>query len=784
MFRIFAAIFLFIAVSLIAPVEALAEGNDAPIPTVAYTVGNERVLAPDWTRITWGNLPAIEESGWIKFPSNLVSAVGYDPSRAWQAGQQPSTFVMLGDMADVFGMQDFSMANVAEITGLNTKSLALGDLKLSNWQTIASFAKAIPGLENVPIDRIEPFYDLAKNFGGVAMGSTVGDIITSNPQLAQAALGDYLDLSGYSLDSVPGTEFTQFKDFMNWRESFISEVPGLGDVSWSDLPISPEMGLTPAAILARADLPWSEAEHGDPTVGARQFVSGSGEGSKTAIVPCEAGKPCSYLELSDLLGSLGPRHGQRWASGKTQMVEGGHGPLKAVNGGREPTGRMVYPIRIKVVLTQVDESKGSASFGLYLRACIKPVCDPKDPVCTDTIYVDLGCTPFFIGPLPWIPAKEKDLIILLSSDKAPKTNIPKQYQEQIASIMQQYAPQESMPDNSGSSSLCGKGLGGVDFQALAGAFSGIEGNYSSVGSYVNGGNGLWGRGLGRYQYMSYRSDVREIVKAKSGGNAFLAKVDSGATVSGAEMNQYFTPSDQDRVFKEDQTRNINQAMSEGFSGTRLIERVGQVHFGGAGAPIDGGDSDAHGRLTLYTYGKELAKNYQKAASKSGQTCPTDSTGYPIANGDGKTTGKFINPVGGNGTRYPITSGFGPRNIGCNRSKFHPAVDLGTPTGTPVKAADGGVVTFAGNVSGYGYTVVVDHGNGVKTRYSHLDSYGVQQGTSVSQGQVIAKSGNSDGNTGVSTGEHLDFGIYLNDRSGMGQLPVKGNAVDPRKYINF
>ncbi|NJO93858.1 MAG: M23 family metallopeptidase [Hydrococcus sp. RM1_1_31] len=284
--------------------------------------------------------------------------------------------------------------------------------------------------------------------------------------------------------------------------------------------------------------------------------------------------------------------------------------------------------------------------------------------------------------------------------------------------------------------------------------------------------------------MSYRSDVREIIKAKSGGGAFLAKVDSGAAISGAEMSRYFTPQDQDRIFKTDQTRNINQAIKEGFSGTRLIERTGQIHFGGPAAPIDGGSSDAHGRLTLYTYGKKLAQNYQKALSKSGQTCSTSSPSGTIANGDGKVTGKFINPVGGNGVRYPITSGFGPRNIGCNRSKYHPAVDLGTPIGTSVKAADGGVVTFAGNVSGYGYTVVVDHGNGVKTRYSHLDSYAVSQGKKVSQGQVIAKSGNSDGNTGVSTGEHLDFGIYVNDSTGMGQLPIKGNAVDPRKYINF
>jgi hypothetical protein len=112
--------------------------------------------------------------------------------------------------------------------------------------------------------------------------------------------------------------------------------------------------------------------------------------------------------------------------------------------------------------------------------------------------------------------------------------------------------------------------------------------------------------------MSYRADVRASIQRQFGGTAFLAKVDSGVAVNSAEVERFLPASSQDHLFKADQTRNIQQALQEGFSGRRLVERVGQIHFGGASAPIDGGASDIHGRLTLKTYGEELADQYQQA----------------------------------------------------------------------------------------------------------------------------------------------------------------------------
>lgn len=127
------------------------------------------------------------------------------------------------------------------------------------------------------------------------------------------------------------------------------------------------------------------------------------------------------------------------------------------------------------------------------------------------------------------------------------------------------------------------------------------------------------------------------------------------------------------------------------------------------------------------------------------------------------TGQLIWPAHG-----PITSPFGYRIHPIFGTQiFHSGIDLGIDTGTPVLAADSGVVVEAGWISGYGYTVIIDHGNGLSTLYAHNSEVTVSPGQSVSQGQVICYSGS----TGYSTGPHLHFEVRLN-----------GSPVNPLGYL--
>lgn len=119
-------------------------------------------------------------------------------------------------------------------------------------------------------------------------------------------------------------------------------------------------------------------------------------------------------------------------------------------------------------------------------------------------------------------------------------------------------------------------------------------------------------------------------------------------------------------------------------------------------------------------------------------------------------GSFIWPVKGR-----ISSKYGNRVHPVYKTvKFHGGLDIAVSTGTPVLAAAGGKVIRAGWISGFGKTVVLDHGNGITTLYAHNSQVLVKIGQMVHVGQVVAKSGN----TGLSTGPHLDFRIMLNEKT--------------------
>jgi murein DD-endopeptidase MepM/ murein hydrolase activator NlpD len=98
---------------------------------------------------------------------------------------------------------------------------------------------------------------------------------------------------------------------------------------------------------------------------------------------------------------------------------------------------------------------------------------------------------------------------------------------------------------------------------------------------------------------------------------------------------------------------------------------------------------------------------------------------------------------------------------------HEGIDVTAPMGTPIEAPAAGMVRDAGWESGYGNTIVIDHGFGTVTKFAHASKILIREGQRVSRGQRIALVGN----TGLATGPHLHYEVHVN-----------GRAVDPLRYV--
>lgn len=119
------------------------------------------------------------------------------------------------------------------------------------------------------------------------------------------------------------------------------------------------------------------------------------------------------------------------------------------------------------------------------------------------------------------------------------------------------------------------------------------------------------------------------------------------------------------------------------------------------------------------------------------------------------SGKFVLPAGG-----VITSGFGRyRYYFGGSSSVHKGVDIAAPTGTPLAAANGGKVVFAGFTPAKGNNLVIDHGLGVYSAYFHLADLFVVKGDTVQRGDIVG----TVGNTGLSSGSHLHWEMLVNGR---------------------
>lgn len=189
------------------------------------------------------------------------------------------------------------------------------------------------------------------------------------------------------------------------------------------------------------------------------------------------------------------------------------------------------------------------------------------------------------------------------------------------------------------------------------------------------------------------------------------------------------------VEDKDMYKGERQVASEGISGERYVEYT-----------------------TVKVNGEEISRY------ESGETVLRQTVNKVIKVGikeypKGMATGSFKNP----------TEGILSSPYGARWGRTHKGIDIIAPSGTPIYASDGGTVVYSDWMSGYGYLIQIDHGNGYVSYYAHCSALCSKVGDKVAKGDLIAKVGS----TGNSTGNHLHFEIVEN-----------GNTKNPLDYVNY
>ncbi|MBE9148208.1 MULTISPECIES: peptidoglycan DD-metalloendopeptidase family protein [unclassified Coleofasciculus] len=366
----------------------MAQSSDSELPH------NTETGIPDWEQIGFNDFPPIQSSGAIK-----------QLGRQWFAGQTPDQFLTLEDLSRSLAPEEFSLAQISQISQLNLDNVALSEFSLATNATLEQLKDAVPHLSDFPVKDIEPISFLAaqigvdistpldvkaersRGFNFADSDISLGEALAQSERLADSRLIELGNsLSSFSISEIPNLDKAQLQDLAGWEKNKLSEVPGLSDVPLNSFPNSLNLG----GAIMRIDMVYGTAETSrDNTI----------SGGDAPVKCADPDQDCAYIELDDLENSgraqRGASEGKQWISGKYQAVKGGSGCLQVVNGGKEPTGRFPFGDAFKVVVMEPDETTDEVDTALFFRFCT---------LC--------GCTPYFLGPIPFLSYSVNDNIFI------------------------------------------------------------------------------------------------------------------------------------------------------------------------------------------------------------------------------------------------------------------------------------------------------------------------------------------------------------------------------------
>lgn len=338
------------------------------VDTIATYIDENGVKVPDWSQISFANLPLVDTAGEINIPTELINQLGYNPNRAWEAGTAVADLVMMGDL-NGFDLEEYSLTALEEYWGMSFDDWSLEEFDLIKNMDVGGLIEAYD-LSGSAAKYVKDIPILQEALGSQYAGYAL-NVIKYKENLTSIALKE-VNLAGYSISDISDLKGLAIKKYQNWQQSIIGKIPGIKEIPFSEY----EKLKSATQAIGIVDIVFGETEQY-----GQQSISGSdvdGFG-----VNCSGG--CAHVEFSGTPFVLG----KRWISGDSQQVNGGKGILKIVNLGKEPTGRLPFnDSPFKLVLRNNTESEGSAQLKWVFRTCFRDM------------FGQEHCTPYCLFEIP------------------------------------------------------------------------------------------------------------------------------------------------------------------------------------------------------------------------------------------------------------------------------------------------------------------------------------------------------------------------------------------------
>ncbi|MEL7314043.1 MAG: hypothetical protein AAFN08_03720 [Cyanobacteria bacterium J06559_3] len=352
-----------------------ATGLTLPVgfPLAELHINGQRAVIPDWRVVTFSDFPRFVADGqWGE--------------TEWQAGDSLADVLTLGDVQQDLQLHLLTVEAISQKLGFRSNEMAavsLDKFSLLKRQTLRSLVQAVPSLLDESLEDVPPIEDLVVGVNPrlVTDRLTVEAILRQLPEYGDISLG-YLDLSQYTLEDLPGIEIVPFQAFASWQEATIREIPLLEYVSWWSFPKTPDL---------------------DGAIAITSVVTESGESAVHADTVNTASLQVQLDSFEDDLVPL------TWAIGTTQVGGFGPGDRAQINEGQEPLGVTAFGGVFKLVPHQATPT-GFQSV-LYFRSC-------------RARGESVTCSPYGIGPIPFIPYDVGSNIFLGPVTFAPQTPEP------------------------------------------------------------------------------------------------------------------------------------------------------------------------------------------------------------------------------------------------------------------------------------------------------------------------------------------------------------------------